>query len=294
MIEYDPKNWLRIVLSLRGSVAPRLLPRVLLAALLGLTASWMHESRGVGIPPLVHTLIGVALGLLLVFRTNASYGRYVEARELLGRIVNLSRDLARQVCTYVAEHPERGAARRDLLRWIALFYRLLAQNVRDEDKLEELGERVTDSERARLVGMRQRAPVVATWISRRLAALADAGAIDPNRLRAMDANVGALVGALGGCERIRRTPVPFAYAQHIKIFVVLFCYTVPFALADSLHGYTWIAAATLAFALFGIDEIGVEIEDPFGYDANDLPLERIGDTIEGSLRDIEAAAGNTD
>jgi putative membrane protein len=113
--------------------------------------------------------------------------------------------------------------------------------------------------------------------------------MDSSKLRAFDANLSALIQALGGCQRIRRTPVPFAYAQHIKIFVVLFCYTVPFAMADQLHGYTWVAAGVLAFALFGIDEIGVEIEDPFGYDANDLPLEKIGDTIDASLREIESA-----
>ena len=112
-------------------------------------------------------------------------------------------------------------------------------------------------------------------------------------MRALDSNISALVKSLGGCERIRRTPVPFAYAQHIKIFVVLFCYTVPFAMADSLHQYTWVAAGVLSFALFGIDEIGVEIEDPFGYDPNDLPLDNIGDTIDASLREIESAAKPT-
>ncbi len=105
----------------------------------------------------------------------------------------------------------------------------------------------------------------------------------------MDANLTTMIGGLGGCERIRRTPVPFAYAQHIKVFVVLFCYTVPFALVEALGIYTPIAAAVLSFALFGIDEIGVEIEDPFGTDPNDLPMERIGDTIEASCRELLGA-----
>jgi putative membrane protein len=288
MIEYEPKNWVSICFSLRGSVAPRLMPRVVLAGALGFTAQWAREAHGFTIPPLAHTLIGVALGLLLVFRTNASYGRYVEARALLGRALDSSRDLARQLVTLIPEHPGWPAMRRDMLRWIGAFYRLIAQSVRDETDLAKLGDRLTDAERARLEPLGQRASVVATWISAHLGRLAELGKIDSSKLRALDGNLSGMIQALGGCQRIRRTPVPFAYAQHIKIFVVLFVYTVPFAMADSLQGYTWIAAAVLSFALFGIDEIGIEIEDPFGYDPNDLPLEAIGDTIDASVREIDA------
>src|SRR5262245_1653973 len=129
MIEYDGKNWIRICFALRGSVAPRLLPRVAIAAGLGVLAWWAAQNAGFAIPPLAHTLIGVALGLLLVFRTNASFSRYVEARMLLGRVLDSSRDLARQLATLVPAHPEWPARRGDMLRWLGAFYRLLAQNV---------------------------------------------------------------------------------------------------------------------------------------------------------------------
>jgi putative membrane protein len=68
--------------------------------------------------------------------------------------------------------------------------------------------------------------------------------------------------------------------------VTLFCFTVPFAIVDVMKDYTPVAAAIFAFALFGIDEIGVEIEDPFGYDDNDLPIERIAATIKAGGADI--------
>lgn len=286
MIDYDPKAWWRIVLTTQGAVAPRLLGRIALAAVFGALAWWAHISVAFAIPALIHTLIGAALGLLLVFRTNASYGRYVEARELLGRVLNASRDLARQVAIYVGDHPEREALRSDVARWLAAYYRLLVQSVRDERDLAALGERLHEHERTQLEPLRHRTPIVARWIGERLHATHRAGHLDAEPLRAIDANLSALIAALGGCERIRRTPVPFAYAQHIKVFVVLFCYTVPFVIVESVGVYTPIAAAVLSFALFGIDEIGVEIEDPFGSDPNDLPMERIGDTIEASSREL--------
>jgi putative membrane protein len=91
---------------------------------------------------------------------------------------------------------------------------------------------------------------------------------------------------MGGAERIVKTPVPFAYAQHIKIFVTLFCLTVPFAMSSSLHWLTPAGAALLGFALIGIDEIGVEIEEPFGYDPNDLPLDLILQTIDKDTAEV--------
>jgi len=92
--------------------------------------------------------------------------------------------------------------------------------------------------------------------------------------------------SIGSCERIVKTPVPFAYAQHIKLLVLLFCITLPFAIVDTMRWGTPVVAGLLALALFGIDELGVEIEDPFGSDANDLPLEAVGRSVATSTREL--------
>ena len=102
----------------------------------------------------------------------------------------------------------------------------------------------------------------------------------------MDGNLSLFNDYVGGCERIAKTPLPLAYAQHTKLLVTLFCLTAPFALSDSLGWLTPVGAGVLAFALFGVDEIGVEIEDPFGHDPNDLPLEAVAATIEGDTREL--------
>ncbi|MEM6931890.1 MAG: bestrophin family ion channel, partial [Myxococcota bacterium] len=96
-------------------------------------------------------------------------------------------------------------------------------------------------------------------------------------------NIGALVDLWGGAERILDTPVPFAYAHHIKLFLSFFCFTVPLALMESLGWFSTVGAGVVAFGMFGIDEIGVEIEDPFGYDDNDLPLDEIGDKLRREI-----------
>ncbi len=288
MIDYDAKSWFGVVIRVRGSVAPRVVPRMLIAAGLGFAASYLYENHKFHTPAVAHTMIGVALGLLLVFRTNASFDRWWEGRKLLGGMVNRTRDLARQLAAYVP-----GDSRVDVdvsVRLLNAFFALAMQGLRDEKDLAAVGELLTADERKKLEPVKTRASVVLTWITARIDRLARDGKITDARLLAMDTNVTALVDFHSGCERIVRTPIPFAYAQHIKLFVTLFCFSVPFAIVDQMKTYTPIAAAIFAFALFGIDEIGVEIEDPFGYDDNDLPIDRIAATIKTSTTDISGPA----
>lgn len=282
MIEYDGRAWLPILVRMRGSVIPRLMPRVLVTTALGVVAVLLLHRNNFKIPGNAHTLVGVALGLLLVFRTNASYDRYWEGRRLLGFMVNRTRDLARQVGAYVAD-PEARAA---LARLIPAFYWVAAQTLRKQPSLGQAERLLTADERDALAGVTFRAPLVTRWIADRLRAEAAAGRLSDVRLQMLDVNLTSLNDALGGAERILRTPIPFAYAQHIKIFVVLFCFSAPFVLAEVMGWATPAACGLLALALFGIDEIGVEIEDPFGDDPNDLPLDAIGTGIEKAVAEL--------
>jgi putative membrane protein len=43
--------------------------------------------------------------------------------------------------------------------------------------------------------------------------------------------------------------------------------------------------AIVAYTFFGLDALGDEIEEPFGTDANDLPLDAICRTLEINLRE---------
>lgn len=284
MIEYDARAWLPILLRMRGSVIPRLMPRVLMTAALGVIAVLLLRRNDFKIPGNAHTLVGVALGLLLVFRTNASYDRYWEGRRILGFMVNRTRDLARQVGAYISD-PEARAA---LARLIPAYYWAAAQTLRKQPSLGQAERLLTADEQAALATVTFRAPLITRWIADRLRAEAAAGRLSDVRLQMLDANLTSLNDSLGGAERILRTPIPFAYAQHIKIFVVLFCFSAPFVLAEVMGWATPAACGLLALALFGIDEIGVEIEDPFGDDPNDLPLDAIGAGIEKAAAELTA------
>lgn len=289
MIDYNPKSWIGVLVHVRGSVAPRLLGRTLLTAAIGGFASWIHRTHGFHTPPVAHTLIGAALGLLLVFRTNASFDRWWEGRKLLGLMTNRVRDAARQLYGYQGNAAAKAEVT-DIVRLLNAFIAVSMHGL--QSRLELLAEctLVTEAERAALTPLKQRAPVVMTWITARLDALAKTHGLSEARLLAIDTNLTSLIDSLGACERIARTPIPLAYAQHIKLLVTMFCFTAPFALVDALKNFTALGSAVFAYALFGIDEIGVEIEDPFGDDPNDLPLDRVAQTIQMSTDDIARGA----
>ncbi len=290
MVIYDTRNWIGVLLRIRGTVLPRIALRVAFVGGLGVLASVLADrgEANLAVPPSVHTLVGVALGLLLVFRTNASYDRYWEGRRLVGAIVNNARDLARQSTSLLdASTPTLRRRQGDL---VVALYAAIRRHLREERQWPELAGRLTPEEVAALGAVKCPPLLIARWLSDGFVAEARAGRLSEQRLMLLDAAISDIVDAFSGCERILRTPVPFAYAHHIKGFLTLFCFTVPMALLSSMGWFTGPASAIVAYAMFGIDEIGVEIEDPFGYDPNDLALDQIGDGIAAVVDETIAAA----
>lgn len=287
MVSYDPRNWVGVLTQTHGSVMPRLALRVLCIGLLGALATYLFEIHKFKLAPVAHTMVGAALGLLLVFRTNTSYDRYWEGRKLLGSSINRLRDLLRQVAGSV-QGLEGQQLCTELRRQLILFFGLQRQYLRNERDLSEFSELMTDEEKAQLEPLNVRPVAYLAGISRLLAAAYARGAFNSEIYRNIDQNLTALVDNLGGAERILKTPVPFAYAQHIKGFLFIFCFTLPFVLAEPTGRWNPLASAAVAYALFGIEEIGVEIEDPFGDDPNDLPLEAMEEGLKKASADIVA------
>jgi putative membrane protein len=281
MLHYDARRW-SIVFRLRGSVLPRVALRVVLCAAVGVVIWLLKKKMGIdlAIPPAAHAIVAVALGLLLVFRTNASYDRFWEGRKLIGGIVNRTRNLVRQATVHLeGTTPASQERKEDVRRLTISLYIAIRQYLRDEKKLEEYDATLKPEERDRVAQVAVPPQLINTWISGVLARAAGEHLLSEQRLQMLEDNLTTLCDLWGGAERIHKTPLPFAYAHHIKGFLLIFCLSVPFALLDTMGSVTPIAAAVVAYGLFGIEEIGVEIEDPFGHDANDLPLDAVEETI---------------
>ncbi|AKQ66287.1 putative membrane protein [Myxococcus hansupus] len=282
MIDYDPHRWWSYFHYLRGSMVREIVARVLVCVVwaAGVTAGHRYL-RPLDIPATVHTLAGISLSLLLVFRTNASYDRFWEGRKLWGGIVNETRNLARAAGVFIRHDV---ALYSTLLRWISTFPYASTANLRGERDLGPVATELPRDE-ANAVLSSQHVPLA---VAQKMSAVLDEG-----RRRGyyseyvqmqLDQNVQLLIDYIGGCERIHKTPIPFAYMMHLRRALLVYCYTLPFALVDSFGWLTVLATFIVAYIFFGIEEIGVEIEDPFGHDDNDLPLERISETIRANLK----------
>lgn len=284
MIQYDPHSWWEHFFDLKGSMLREIAPRVLLVALWAEAICYVHLSvRPVDIPVTGHSLVGLVLSLLLVFRTNSSYDRFWEGRKLWGSIVNETRNLARAARTQLVKDP---AAVSEIVRWTSALPWAVVDILRSTRtmvvplrlRLGAAGEAAFSAPHPGLA--------VALELSEQIRRARDRGLITDYVMISLDQNVQLLVDFLGGCERIHRTPLPFAYVVHLRRLVLLYLFTLPFALVKDFGWLTGGACLLLAYALFGIEETGVEIENPFGVDSNDLPLERICETIEGNLREF--------
>jgi len=86
-------------------------------------------------------------------------------------------------------------------------------------------------------------------------------------------NLVALNDVLAGTERVLSTPLPIAYAIAIAQITWVYVLLLPFQLLLQLGWITIPATVAAAYIILGILFIGREIENPFGTDVNDLPLD---------------------
>ena len=244
----------------------------------------------VSIPLTGHTLIGAVLGLLLVFRTNASYDRFWEGRKLWGAIVNDSRNLGRLATTLLTNDPE---LLRRFLRWTIVF----PWSVRD--RLQGARDIICDTDGlppadVKLTEQADHVPLaVARRMTEQVEVARQRGLVSDIQQSLFDGVISRLVDSLGACERIHNTPLPFAYMVHLRRALIIFLSTLPLAIVRDFGWVTIPATLLISYVMLGVEEIGVEIEDPFGTDENNLPLKSLCENIEINLRDLLPVSAET-
>lgn len=97
-----------------------------------------------------------------------------------------------------------------------------------------------------------------------------------------------MVDSLGGCERIKNTPIPYSYSMFFKKFIFLYVITLPLAFVVQFGYYSIIISVFFFYVLVSIEVLAEEIEDPFGTDDNGLPVDDICRRIEKTLHQIIA------
>lgn len=289
MIVRETPGLLKLFFIFRGSVIQRIYPRVLIVMALSALVVWGHGREPDLIPTVIgapFALIGIALSIFLGFRNNACYDRWWEARNLWGQLFAASRDLARQ--TKLLERPDKnaGEVRTRLIHLNIVFVEELVRHLRERKHTNEVAKVVLSPDKnAALSTSRNPPDYVLRLMGDTLADLRFTGHISDIEFSLVDRTISNMNVVLTGCERIQNTPVPFGYTLLLHRTAYLFCFMLPFGLADVLGVATPLVAGVIAYTFFGLDALGDELETPFGTLPNDLPIATIAKAIEINLRE---------
>ncbi|MDB4940589.1 MAG: putative rane protein [Labilithrix sp.] len=279
-------TWLTTVL-LGGVALPNIWGRIAAVSILSVVVtalyakvSWLHYSLTTA--PFVMT--GLPLGIFLGFRNNTAYDRFWEARKLWGGLVNTSRSLTRQVLTLVEAPAEEPAFAADLVHLLIGYVHALRHHLRDSKPWETLTRVIGQDETERLAREPNVPIALVQRMGDRIAEARRRSWIHPLHVTVLEQSLVSLTDIQGACERIKSTPIPYSYTVLMHRIVAVYCTLLPFGLDDSLGWGTPVVTAFISYALFGLDAIGEEIEQPFGLDRNDLALSTISRMIENNLR----------
>lgn len=278
MIVRDPPKPWELLFILRGSIVPAILPQLVFVIVLSALVTWLdlsHLARFQAISPLPFSLIGIALSIFSGFRNSASYERWWEGRRLLGQLVIDCRSFARQALAHLG--PQQGE--RAGLNVIAFAVALKA-HLRDEAIDAAAFGALDPVEVKDILAGRNPPDRILSRLSDQVAAALKDGTIAPPIAQLLEERIVSLSGVLAGTERIKLTPLPFAYSLLLHRTVYLFCILLPFGLAESAGLWTPLVSGIVAYTFFGLDVLGDELASPFGTGENALPLAAITRTIE--------------
>ena len=286
MIVRPQENWFRMLLVWHGSVLPSVLPQLFLILVVSLCAL-LEDGRLLGTRVHLDTapfsLLGISLAIFLAFRNNSSYQRYLEARKLWGNILIAARALTSQVLAYI---PEKNIDQRAFAGQLVVFVHLLRHQLRGSDPQDDLT-RLLPQEQAQEIQSCAYRPIFILKSLRRK--LHDATSGIPNggqTLWMFDAQLNNLASAVGGCERIASTPIPYPYGVLLHRTIYAYCFLLPFGLESVIGSGTPLISVLVAYTLFSLEAIAQEISDPFGRAPNSLALGAISRNIERSVLEL--------
>ncbi len=285
MVDYNPKSWWKLIFMFHRSDTFRMLIPAMLgvAAYTALVAYLEADVFHVEFKnsTIVHSLVGFVLSMLLVFRTNTAYDRWWEGRRIWGGIVNNSRNLALKLSVLVEDTATRERFRILITNQVMAMKWHLRKGFNANDFEES--ERYPIAEFKRWQHMPN---AIMQAIYREVEELYRTKKISGEQLIYLNAELQSFTDHIGACERIQKTPIPYSYSMFLKKVIFLYIFTMPIGFVVEF-GYWAVVIIPLVFYIFAsIEVLAEEIEDPFGQDTNDLPLNRMSNTVRDNLKEI--------
>ncbi len=290
MVKYNPKAWMGLIFHVYSSHILRTLWPMLtfMVAFTSLICYLIldffklqpHEYQG---STTVHSLLGIVLGLFLVFRTNSAYERWWEGRKLWGAIVNSTRNLSLKLNAYLGT--QHQSEREWFSRMIPNFVFAMKEHLRGEVVLSELDIPENDF-LAELQKVKHKPNKISASLYAKVNQLYLNKSITGDQLINLDKELKDFIDIIGACERIKNTPIPYSYSMFVKKFIFIYVITLPFGFVTTFGYVTVPIVMLISYILLCVELIAEEIEDPFGRDVNDLPTDELAVKIKDNIKEI--------
>lgn len=236
-------------------------------------------------------VVGAAMGIFVSFRTNSCYDRWWEGRKLWGRLINTSRHLAIQSLAYIKPIDEEVSTR-CIRRHIAYVHTLRCL-LREQSPLEDesVQHYLSSEEAASYKGSSNMSARLLHEQMKEFLPLNEDDRLNDFRLSDLDETIRHLLDIQGGCERIKKTPLPRVYGFFSERMLQWFSVLFPCSVVGYLGWGTIFISFLVSFCFKLISETGRVLEDPFNLYYNALPLAALSRTIEVNLLEL---TGDTD
>lgn len=286
MIQYNPKDWITFIFRFHKSDTFRqLFPMMVFIGLYSYGVGYLEmeywklsEKSFVKNITIMHNMLGFVISLLLVFRTNTAYDRWWEGRKLWGELVNNSRNLALKLSVMLKDEHDRNYFK----KLIPSYASVLQKHLANDDTAKMLFEGIV----LEIDQHKHKPNQVAKMLYQKIQDLYEQGKISGDQLLVLNQELKSFTNVCGACERIKNTPIPYSYSAFIKKFIFFYIMTLPFGYVFSLGYYVIPVVVFIFYVLASLELIAEEIEDPFGYDANDLPTDKIAANIKKHVEEI--------
>lgn len=290
MVKYNPKTWFQLIFhSYSRQVMKTLTPTLLFMAVYSALVCYIIidflKLEEIRFHPTIamHSLLGIVLGLFLVFRTNTAYDRWWEGRRLWGSLVNSTRNFALKLNAYISKenHEDRDWFSKMISNFVYATKEGLRKGVQPQD-LEPVSETFLEE----LKKYKHKPNRISALLYEKVNALYKNGVLTGDQLITVDKELKDLIDIMGACERIRNTPIPYSYMMYIKKFIFIYIITLPFGFVIDSGYFTILIVLLITFILMSVELIAEEIEDPFGHDSNDLPTDELAGRIKENVAEI--------
>ncbi|KAI9730982.1 MAG: hypothetical protein M1834_005443 [Cirrosporium novae-zelandiae] len=302
-----PRRWPLVLRFIKGAIHGAILLPVFLHALFTILIVYIDQNldHNLGLPASIIPSLSIVVGLMLVFRNQTSYNRFWDGRNYLTTVITCVRNLTRSflVCSHNSTTPPTPVELADTERTARILLAIIyatKNHLRAEwgsyivpgsstptDTSPLLVDTTTLSLRPEYSGLVPKGlrgfegdglglPLELTFlVEGYIKRGVERGWFNAPQGSQLTVQLNTLMDAYGKMETIRLTPIPVAHLIHQKQVLALFGCVLPFALVDDMGWYAVPIVMLVIFTLYGIEGIGCQLEDPFGYDRNDIKMDYI-------------------